>query len=51
MDKLELWKQGEPLFHTKLNCGVNAINDLLAKTTELTETINGSGNSVTLPEF
>ena len=29
----------------------NAINDLLAKTTELTETINGSGNSVTLPEF
>ena len=51
MDKLELWKQGEPLFHTKLNCGVNAINELLAKTSEVTEPINGSGYSVTLPDF
>jgi hypothetical protein len=51
MDKLELWKQGEPLFHTKLNCGVNAINQLLNKTAQLTESVNGSGNSVTLPEF
>lgn len=51
MDKLEIWKKNEPLFHTKLNDSVNAINALIESNNKLENQINGSGNSGTLPDF
>lgn len=50
MDKLELWKKNEPLFHSKLNESVEAINELISADNSKND-IEGSGNSTTLPLF
>ena len=50
MDKLELWKQGEPLFHDKLNDEVKAINELFEKLNAKNDTsVDGFANTVSLP--
>ena len=50
MDKLELWKQGEPLFHDKLNEEVKAINELFEKLNKQNDiSVNGFTDTVPLP--
>lgn len=52
MQKLELWKQNEPLFHQKLNDEVKTVNELIDHYNDSKQqNLNGSANTIPYPNF
>ena len=51
MEKLELWKQNEPLFHDKLNDEVKTVNEIIDKlNTSQQPNFSGGASSITYPQ-